>query len=283
MAKLKNSSGLRLIKSGKSLPTRQASSRNKLKFLINELEIDRLYPATQDEKELARLDCLKLVEEIAVGIGHEIRNPLTTVRGFLQLYRKKSVFLPYKDSFALMIEELDRANSIITEFLSLAKNQAVNIKPQNLNIILANLAPLYQVDKIVINKHINLQLGEIPELPLDDKEVRQLILNLVRNSLKAMSSGGVLTIRTYLDGQEVVLSLQNQGKGIDPDLLEKFDPPFFTTKDSETGLGLAVCYGIAARHNANINIETGLAGTTIFVRFKIPHKKTSTKNFHVAR
>jgi len=219
------------------------------------------------EKELARLDRLNLVGEMAASIGHEVRNPMTTVRGFLQMYRKKGSFLQYKDSFDLMIDELDRANSIITEFLSLAKNKAVNLKRQNLNTILTNLFPLIQADATVTDKYISLQLEEIPELLLDEKEIRQLILNLVRNGLEAMSPGGNLAIRTCMDGGEVVLSVQDQGKGIDSDILEKIGTPFFTTKDNGTGLGLAVCYGIAARHKAVIKIETSPAGTTFLVGF----------------
>jgi len=88
-----------------------------------------------------------------------------------------------------------------------------------------------------------------------------------------MSSGGNLAIRTYIEGKEMVLSVQDQGKGIEPDILEKIGTPFFTTKDSGTGLGLAVCYGIAARHNAVINIKTSPKGTTFLVMFKIPKNK----------
>lgn len=225
------------------------------------------------EKELARLDRLNLVGEMAAGIGHEVRNPMTTVRGFLQLYRKKDSFIQYKEIFDLMIDELDRANSIITEFLSLAKNKMVNLTLQDLNTILTNLSPLIQADAMQYDKYINLQLEEIPELPLDEKEIRQLILNLVRNGLEAMSSGGNLAIRTYIEGQEMILSVQDQGKGIEPDILEKIGTPFFTTKDSGTGLGLAVCYGIAARHNAVINIKTSPKGTTFLVMFNIPNDK----------
>lgn len=225
------------------------------------------------EKELARLDRLNLIGEMAAGIGHEVRNPMTTVRGFLQLYRKKDSFIQYKEIFDLMIDELDRANSIITEFLSLAKNKMVNLTLQDLNAILTNLSPLIQADAIQYDKYINLQLEEIPELPLDEKEIRQLILNLVRNGLEAMSSGGNLAIRTYIEGQKMVLSVQDQGKGIEPDILEKIGTPFFTTKDSGTGLGLAVCYGIAARHNAVINIKTSPKGTTFLVMFNIPNNK----------
>lgn len=165
---------------------------------------------------------------------------MTTVRGFLQLYKNREAFAQYKDSFDLMIDELDRANSIITEFLSLAKNRKLDLKPQKLNTILENLSPLIQADARVSDKNIHMQQEITPVLFLNEKEIRQLILNLIRNGLEAMPSGGNPTIRTFTDGKEVVLSVQDQGKGIEANVLEKIGTPFFTTKDNGTGLGLAV-------------------------------------------
>ncbi len=219
-------------------------------------------------KEIARLDRLNLVGEMAAGIGHEIRNPLTTVRGFLQMLGEKDDCTKYKDYFSLMIEELDRANSIITEYLSLAKNKPVELKRQNLNRIVSAILPLITADAMVTDKYIEIELSDISKLLLDEKEIRQLILNLVRNGLEAMSPGGHLKIKTSAENDEVVLAVRDYGKGINPDVLEKIGTPFYTTKESGTGLGLAVCYSIAARHNATIKVETGPDGTTFFVRFK---------------
>jgi signal transduction histidine kinase len=222
----------------------------------------------QVEKEIARLDRLHLVGEMAACIGHEIRNPITTVRGFLQLFKGKWEDVQFKGYFNLMIEELDRVNSIITEFLSLAKNKAVNLKPQNLNSIVKALSPLLVADAANSSKYVIVELEDIPDLLLDEKEIRQLILNLVRNGLEAISPGGSVTIRTFEDDESVVLSVRDQGKGIEPEILKKIGTPFLTTKDNGTGLGLAVCFSIAARHKAEIKVETGPKGTTFFVRFR---------------
>lgn len=219
------------------------------------------------EKEMARLDRLNLIGEMAAGIGHEVRNPMTTVRGFLQLLSNKEEYSKDSEHFQLMIDELDRANSIITEFLSLARNKAVNLKEQNLNSIIKNLFPLIKADAMVSDKIINLELAEVPELLLDEKEIRQMILNLVHNGIEATPSGGKITIRTFGGEGEVILAVTDEGSGIAPELLEKIGTPFFTTKDAGTGLGLPICYSIAARQNAKIEIETGAAGTTFFVRF----------------
>jgi PAS domain S-box-containing protein len=222
------------------------------------------------EEEMARLERLNLIGEMAAGIGHEIRNPMTTVRGFLQLLGDKKECAQFKEYYALMIGELDRANSIITEFLSLAKKKTLSRKAQNLSPIVGALLPLIQADATRAEKYVKATLGDTPDLLLDEKEIRQLILNLIRNGLEAMSPGGYINIRTYLNGENVVLAIDDQGKGIEPEVLEKIGTPFFTTKDSGTGLGLAVCYSIAARHEATIEVETSPRGTTFYIKFELP-------------
>jgi len=225
------------------------------------------------EKELARLDRLHMVGEMAAGMGHEVRNPLTTVRGFLQMLVRKNQYAQHTEYFTLMIEELDRANSIITEFLSLAKNKAINKQLQDLNASIQALVPLLKTDDLVTNKYIKLELLEnLPRLLLDKTEINQLILNLVRNGLEAMPIAGTVTIKTFIDETAVILAIQDEGTGMTPDILEKLGTPFFTTKDQGTGLGLAICYNIAHRHNATIEPQVHSTGTTFFVRFsQIPN------------
>jgi signal transduction histidine kinase len=195
---------------------------------------------------------------------------MTTVHGFLQVTRNDRDNLPV-EIVDLMLEELNRANSIITEFLNLAKNK-VSVKMKlNLNNIIEALSPLIQAEALRSNKHIFLDLGKCHEIYLDQKEIRQLILNIALNGLDAMSSGGKLTIKTYVEEQAVILEIKDQGAGISPEVLDKIGTPFFTTKEKGTGLGLAICYSVAERHHADINIETGNMGTTFSIRFNLNH------------
>lgn len=227
------------------------------------------------EQEIIRLDRLNLIGEMSASIGHEVRNPMTTVRGFLQLLGNEETDSRKKQYYEIMIDELDRANSIITEFLSLAKDKAVKLQPKSLNTVINTLYPLLSSDAIKQDKRIVLNKGDIPNIPLDDKEMRQLIINLVKNGLESMHPGGILTIGTYSINNEVVLFVEDEGSGISPDLLDKLGNPFLTTKETGTGLGLAVCYSIANRHNAAIDVKTGSSGTIFNVRFKLPHSKTT--------
>jgi two-component system, sporulation sensor kinase E len=220
------------------------------------------------ENEMYRLDRLNLIGEMAAGIAHEIRNPMTTVQGFLQLTRNKVENLS-TDIIDLMLEELNRANSIITEFLNLAKNKISVKRNQNLNTIIEALSPLIQAEAFRSNKQLKLELGECPDISLDEKEIRQLILNIALNGLDAMTSNGILTIKTYKDKETVVLRIKDEGKGISPEVLSKLGTPFFTTKETGTGLGLAICYSVAKRHDAQIEIETGDTGTTFSARFQL--------------
>ncbi len=220
------------------------------------------------EKELRRLSNLNLIGQMAAGISHEIRNPMTTVRGFLQLLKKQEDLKEHHQHFGLMIEELDRANSIITEFLSVGNTKTSRLEMLDLNKILQDIAPLIKIDTLNQNKQIRFNTNDIPELLLNRTEIRQLIVNLYRNGLEAMQPGQELTISTYMDGDGcAVLAVQDEGEGIRPEVLEKLGTPFYTTKDEGTGLGLGICYAIAARHHAKIEIQTGPGGTAFLTRF----------------
>ncbi len=219
------------------------------------------------DMNMARLDRLQLIGEMAASIGHEIRNPMTTVRGMLQLLSSDDAYQEDRELFDLMIEEMDRANSIISEFLSLAKNKRVELVSVNLATVLSNVLPLVQANAIAQDKRVAIQLDPVPECLLDEKEIRQLILNLSHNGLEAMSAGGTLSLHVFAQDNEIVLAVRDEGQGIPEELLEKIAIPFFSTKEKGTGLGLSVCYGIANRHNAHIEIKTGPDGTTFFVRF----------------
>lgn len=222
------------------------------------------------EREMARLDRLNVIAEMAAGIGHEVRNPLTAVRGYLQMLQGKSDFAKYFGYFKLMIEELDRANGIITEFLSLAKDKAVERQSGNLNDTIISLLPLLQADAFKRGHQICVDAGVIPNTIFAEQEIRQLILNLVRNSLDAMKDSGKVILRTYQKIDSIVLEVRDEGVGIPEKVLQKLGTPFVTTKENGTGLGLPVCYRIAESHGAEINVDTGPQGTTFIITFNPP-------------
>lgn len=266
------------VTSGKKLPLKAVfncilSEKNEFIGAIGIFE--DISQKVEIEKEMARLDSLNLIGQMAGGIGHEVRNPMTSVRGFLQLLANKENDSKKMEYYDIMIDELDRANSIITEFLSLARDRVVELRPTSLNAIINALYPLLSSDAMEQDRRIMLNKEDVPNIPLNEKEIRQLIINLVRNALEASPSAGVITISTYVSNGEVVLSVEDEGTGIPPEIYDKLGTPFVTTKDNGTGLGVSVCYSIAHKHNAKIDVKTGSTGTTFYVRFNIPQSQTA--------
>lgn len=225
------------------------------------------------EKEIARLERLHLVGEMAASIGHEVRNPMTVVRGFLQMLGFREDYAKDQFYFKLMIEELDRCNEIITEFLSLAKDKSVDLSLKYLDLVIKSLYPMIKSDANHREINVKLELNKPPAPLIDENEIRQLILNMARNGLEAMSPGGTLTIGTGVEDGCIILFVRDEGRGFNPEVLDKIGTPFLTTKEDGTGLGLAVCYSIAARHKARIDVETTSQGTCFTVRFPLHHKE----------
>ncbi|MDF2671422.1 MAG: signal transduction histidine kinase, nitrogen specific [Paenibacillus sp.] len=223
-----------------------------------------------NDKQMSLLDKYDLLGSMAASIAHEVRNPMTTVKGFLQLLRNKPEFYAHRDTFTLMVEELDRANSIISEYLSLAtpSDGQYSQETKSLNQIINYLLPLLEADILRNNLKLEVILGTLTTFQMNENEIRQLILNLCRNAIEAMIDGGILTISTYMEAEQVVLEVSDQGSGIPEEIIDSIFNPFFTTKDTGTGIGLVVCRIIADHHDAEINVDSSPNGTTFYIRFK---------------
>ncbi len=221
------------------------------------------------QQEINRMDRLNSIGQLAAGIGHEIRNPMTTIRGFLQLLSRKEQYLKERPYFDIMIEELDRANGILTEFLGMARYKPMQLEPGDLNEIIRPVYPLIEAEANLSSHQVILDLQPVPLLPLDEKEIRQLLLNLCRNALEAMASPGSVTIRTRHQDGKVMLSVQDEGHGMPPEVIEKLGKPFFTTKEGGTGLGLGICYDIASRHHAELTVDSSPKGTLFTISFQV--------------
>ena len=277
----------------KNLATNYSSIKNPIKLLVNtkkgrkiwtEIQLVPIMNSIGDlfafegiirdvtervnvENEMKRLNQLHMIGETAATIAHEIRNPMTTVHGFLQLLSNKTDLQNYKEWIYLMVEELDRANHIIKNYLSFSKAKEEEIQECQLNEIITELYPLLESSALIHNMMIELDLQDIPKFSLNKKEIHQLILNFAQNGLEAMRPGGIIKIKTWYEDKKIHLSIEDQGEGISTENLDKIGTPFFTTKDQGTGLGLAVCYRIAEKHNASITVKSDHLGTRFTVHF----------------
>jgi two-component system sporulation sensor kinase A len=212
---------------------------------------------------------LNVMGELAAGVAHEIRNPLTSLRGFTQLLKynpeANKKFLP------LMISELDRIEYIVSEFLSLAKPGENQFSHASLLSLLQNIVLLLDIHAIMSDVQIVLELPDtLPLIYCEENRLKQVFLNVIKNGIESMESGGMLTIYAEHQNEHVLLKFIDQGCGIPPEKIANLGKPFNTTKEKGTGLGLMMCQQIIKSHNGQMHFESFInQGTTVFIRLPI--------------
>ncbi|MDZ5720011.1 PAS domain S-box protein, partial [Bacillus sp. SXabc123] len=217
------------------------------------------------EERLRKSDTLHVVGELAAGIAHEIRNPMTALKGFIQLL-KGSVEGDYALYFNVITSELKRIESIITEFLILAKPQAIMYEEKHVTQIMRDTIDLLNAQANLSNVQMHLDLiGDIPPIYCEPNQLKQVFINILKNAIEVMPDGGniFVTIRT-LDQDHVLISLKDEGIGMTEDKLKRLGEPFYTTKERGTGLGLMVSYKIIEEHQGEIMVESEEGKGTVF-------------------
>lgn len=219
----------------------------------------------QTEELIRRSEKLSLVGQMAAGVAHEIRNPLTAIKGFSQLLKEKNN--EFKDFYEIMISELDRINDIVNEFMFLAKPNPIQFKKVALRSILDNVISLMNTQAIMNNVSIQvLYDNDQVCIKCDENQIKQVFINILKNAVDAMPNGGdiIITCSKPQDQDEVLIMFIDQGIGIPKDRLRKIGEPFYTTKEQGTGLGLMLSYKIIESHKGKINIHSEInKGTTI--------------------
>ncbi|MCY8424482.1 sporulation two-component system sensor histidine kinase KinE [Bacillus vallismortis] len=217
------------------------------------------------EERLRKSDTLHVVGELAAGIAHEIRNPMTALKGFIQLL-KGSVAGDYALYFNVITSELKRIESIITEFLILAKPQAIMYEEKHVTQIMRDTIDLLNAQANLSNVQMHLDLmDDIPPIYCEPNQLKQVFINILKNAIEVMPDGGNIsvTIRT-LDQDHVLISLKDEGVGMSEDKVRRLGEPFYTTKERGTGLGLMVSYKIIEEHQGEIMVESEEGKGTVF-------------------
>ena len=237
----------------------------------------------QLEDEVRRGERLSALGGMAVGIAHEIRNPLGAIRGAAQLLRREvGPDSPWEDHVEVMLREIDRVNRIMEQLLDLARPIPLDIVPVNLAQLLDRILLLHEEvarqQFVQVVRHYD---PSLPPVPGDEDRLAQVFLNLVKNGLEAMPGGGTLTITTRLPFPSpfetahrplVEVQVRDEGQGIVPQLLERVFDPFVTTKAQGLGLGLAIAHRIIEEHQGAITVESQPGKGTAFSCF-LPFKR----------
>jgi PAS domain S-box-containing protein len=223
------------------------------------------------EAQVQRSDRLAMIGQIAAGTAHEIRNPLTSIKGFLQIL--KSTFeqkhMPKEHSFTeVMLSEIDRINELVSEFLLLSKQREAILAAVDVQNVLRGILPIIQSEALLHDTEVRYEPAEsLPGVTADQEMLKQVFLNICKNGIEAMSEGGVLTIVEKIDRAErkVLIDIHDTGPGIPLFLVDKIFDPFFTTKEEGTGLGLSVCQRIIHDIGGTIRVSSKGYGTTFTV------------------
>ncbi|HZG83332.1 ATP-binding protein [Paenibacillus sp.] len=223
----------------------------------------------RNRERLQHSEKLAAIGELAAGIAHEIRNPLTTLRGFLQLIHR-SGSAKYSD---IMLSEVDRIHTIANELLLLGKPQAYSLERKPIASLLEAIATLVNAQAALHNTSIRLEKepGIDGALVLcEETKIKQVFLNILKNAVESMPEGGIVTIRIGWEGPCVHVRIADQGVGIPEHILPKLGQAFLTTKEAGTGLGLMISYGIIEQHGGRMTIESEEGvGTTVHLRLPI--------------
>ncbi|WP_409344119.1 PAS domain S-box protein [Paenibacillus sp. MBLB4367] len=216
---------------------------------------------------LQKSEKLSIVGQLAAGIAHEIRNPLTSLKGFLQLFRSKlGKEKKYEDYFSIMFNEFSRIEEIVGEFLILAKPQPKSFKPMPIDLLLRDIVKLLDIQAILNNVQIftDVEAG-LPPICCDENQLKQVFVNILKNAIEAMPYGGMIMVSARRnDSGELSLRFTDQGPGIAKGQLAKLGEPFYTTKEGGTGLGLMICHRIIESHQGSISISSEVGqGTTV--------------------
>ncbi|MGB2768837.1 MAG: ATP-binding protein [Candidatus Zixiibacteriota bacterium] len=228
------------------------------------------------EEEAKRAERLSALGNLAAGVAHEIRNPLNAIS--ITAQRLKSEFVPQKDedeysSFTeIILNEIKRLDSIINQFLRLAKAHKLNRVPTDISAFLDEVTNLAEVEANEKSIRITRSIDKLPDLKIDQDEMKKAVLNIMLNGIQATPSSGSLTVRSYTDDSQahVVIEITDSGAGIPKENLSKIFQPYFSTTEKGTGLGLSIAHRIISDHKGKIEVKSQRGkGTTFTIKLPI--------------
>jgi signal transduction histidine kinase len=196
------------------------------------------------------------INELAIGIAHEIKNPLCSLKGFVQLMARKKDFCSNRYYLDLMEQDINRIDEIVSEFLQLSKPWGEDICIQNINNILRETC--YTMESYSSSRNIKISLSShfSAFIKADKTRIKTALTNIIKNSIEASEYGANIDIYTIINNNNVDIIIKDYGIGIPVQIIDKIGQPFFTTKESGTGLGLMVSKSIIEGHRGTVIIKS---------------------------
>lgn len=228
------------------------------------------------EQQVKRADRLAALGELMAGVAHEVRNPLTSIKGFVQYLADSDSEEERREYTPIIIREVDRVNRIIEELLYFARPNRASITAVDVNNLLEQTLVLVKNKTIRNLVDFDLQLAsDLPPVEMDAEQFKQVFLNLVINGMQAMQQQGCITIKTVWNkaASSVCISFADTGVGIEEQDAVKIFDPFYTTKETGTGLGLPVVHRIVTAHRGQIKVDS-IVGQGTAITVTIPLRQT---------
>ncbi|MEE9911345.1 MAG: hypothetical protein K4571_06435 [Deltaproteobacteria bacterium] len=222
------------------------------------------------EKEVAKSRHLNAIGSLAAGVAHEIRNPLSSIKGFAVYFKGRLAGNPEDEETAdIMIAETERLNRVISQLIEFARPLELKKEPADLTDLTKQSVRLIAAEAKAGSVEVEVNPAEnLPRVPVDSDKIKQVLLNIFLNALAAMPSGGRLSIRIAAADKELTVTVSDTGEGIAEENLPRIYDPYFTSKPAGTGLGLAIVQKIMEAHGGTVRVESrAQKGTTVTLRF----------------
>jgi len=213
-----------------------------------------------------------MLAEMAPVFAHEIRNPLGSIKGAAQYLKTEAVTEEQNKMFDVIIEEVNRLNAVVSQFLDYARPYTLKLKTQNINALISRAVSIIATNELAGRISLVRELSEdLPDVEVDEQQFLQVILNIALNAIESMPGGGSLTLRTTKietsAGNAVGITIRDTGHGISKESLKNIFKPFYTTKERGAGLGLAICQKIIKEHGGMIRVKSIPGqGSVFFIR-----------------
>lgn len=233
----------------------------------------------KNEELLINSEKLYVAGQLAAGIAHEIRNPLTSLKGFLQLM--SSGRQTNKNYYDIMKSELNRIESIVSELLMLSKPQIYELSRKDIRHIIRDTVTLLEAQALLHSIEMETRAGDDPLWVLGvENQLKQVFINVIKNAIESMLEGGKIIIGCMREGDSVIVRIEDYGPGIPEDQLSKIGQPFYTTKEKGTGLGLMVSYKIVDNHQGRIQVRSSLGiGTTFDIVLPYAESQDNSESY----